>query len=500
MNIKEAKEQIKNAIIAYFTKDERGEYIIAPERQRPVFVMGPPGIGKTAIMEQIAQELGIGILSYSMTHHTRQSALGLPFITKKIYDGTEYSVSEYTMSEIIASVYDKMESSGVKEGILFLDEINCVSETLAPVMLQFLQYKVFGRHRVPNGWIIVTAGNPPQFNSSVKEFDIVTWDRLKRIEVEPDFNVWKEYAYKKNIHPAIITYLEIYKSNFYKIETTVNGKSFVTARGWEDLSEMIYLYEKNGLKVDSLLIGQYLQNKKIADEFSIYYDLFLKYESDYQIVNILNGKVTDEIKNRAGSAKFDERLAVIGLLLDSVNEEMQKVNESEDKMKKLLTVLKQYKTMLKDKTPYEAMTEIIKIRTDELKSKEKAGNLSHEARRKELDLLDTLEGLKSSFKHIYNARDSLQYAVDMYNENLKEVKLAAKEAETHLSNMFKFIENVFGKEQEMLIAVTELTINYHSAMFISTHNCPEYFDNNKDLLFDERNAEILKEIETLELN
>lgn len=169
-------------------------------------------------------------------------------------------------------------------------------------------------------------------------------------------------------------------------------------------------------------------------------------------------------------------------------------------MKKLLTVLKQYKTMLKDKTPYEAMTEIIKIRTDELKSKEKAGNLSHEARRKELDLLDTLEGLKSSFKHIDNARDSLQYAVDMYNENLKEVKLAAKEAETHLSNMFKFIENVFGKEQEMLIAVTELTINYHSAMFISTHNCPEYFDNNKDLLFDERNAEILKEIETLELN
>ena len=54
-------------------------------------------------------------------------------------------MSEYTMSEIIASVYEMMEKSGKKEGILFLDEINCVSETLAPSMLQFLQYKTFGK-------------------------------------------------------------------------------------------------------------------------------------------------------------------------------------------------------------------------------------------------------------------------------------------------------------------------------------------------------------------
>ena len=60
-------------------------------------------------MEQIAAEMGVALVSYSMTHHTRQSALGLPFIEKKIYDGKEYSVSEYTMSEIIASVYDTLQ-------------------------------------------------------------------------------------------------------------------------------------------------------------------------------------------------------------------------------------------------------------------------------------------------------------------------------------------------------------------------------------------------------
>ena len=70
------------------------------------------------------------------------------------------------MSEIIASVYEKIEETGVKEGILFIDEINCVSETLAPAMLQFLQCKTFGNQKVPEGWIIVAAGNPPEYNKS----------------------------------------------------------------------------------------------------------------------------------------------------------------------------------------------------------------------------------------------------------------------------------------------------------------------------------------------
>ena len=112
MNIKEAKEQIKNAMTAYFTKDEFGSYAVPVEKQRPVFLMGPPGIGKTAIMEQIAQELDVCLVSYSMTHHTRQSALGLPFIEKKVFNRKEYQVSEYTMSEIIASVYETMEATG----------------------------------------------------------------------------------------------------------------------------------------------------------------------------------------------------------------------------------------------------------------------------------------------------------------------------------------------------------------------------------------------------
>ncbi len=158
MDIKRTKEEIKNTIEAYLEKDGLGEYEIPSIRQRPIFLLGSPGIGKTQIMEQVAKECGIALVAYTITHHTRQSAIGLPFISKKQYGGEEYAVTEYTMSEIVGAIYQKMERTGLKEGILFIDEINCVSETLAPAMLQFLQYKSFGNHKIPEGWVIVAKG------------------------------------------------------------------------------------------------------------------------------------------------------------------------------------------------------------------------------------------------------------------------------------------------------------------------------------------------------
>ena len=316
MNIKRAKQEIKDAVQAYLMKDEYGEYQIPAIHQRPILLMGPPGIGKTQIMEQISRECEIGLVAYTITHHTRQSAIGLPFIQTKIYGGKEYSVTEYTMSEIIAAVYEKIEQSGMKEGILFIDEINCVSETLAPTMLQFLQCKMFGNQSVPEGWIIVAAGNPPEYNKSVREFDVVTLDRIKRIDVEADFDVWKEYAYKVGIHPAVLSYLELRKENFYRMENTVDGKMFVTARGWEDLSRLIQVYEKLGKEVDREVVHQYLQHWKTAKDFANYLELYRKYQKEYGLERILAGYYEKDTLERLKFASFDERLSVVNLLVN----------------------------------------------------------------------------------------------------------------------------------------------------------------------------------------
>ncbi len=504
MNIQQAKKEIMNAIKAYLMKDEFGDYRISTVRQRPILLIGAPGIGKTAIMEQIAQEMGIGLVAYSMTHHTRQSAIGLPYIEHKTYGGEEYAVSEYTMSEIVASVYDQIEKSGLKEGILFLDEINCVSETLSPAMLQFLQYKIFGKHHIPDGWIIVTAGNPPEYNKSVREFDVVTLDRVKRIMVEPDLAAWKNYALQKGIHGAILSYLDIKKKDFYLVETTVDGKAFVTARGWEDLSEMIQLYEEMGEPVTEQLVVQYLQQEKIAKEFAIYYDLYNKYKSDYQIDEIMKGNVTDEIRARAQEAKFDERITLMSLLLDAANGRMTDDLRTEENVADLLSILKEVKAQNADKkntlSVEEILEEKIAKREGELEDKINTGILRKADERKLKTTIATLKEYLTAVKRekTHSNEEAFALVKSMYDAKVEDMKASRLETKTELNNMFTFIENTFGSGQEMLLVVTELTANANSARFISKHGCEKYFEHNKELLFYERQQGIMHEIDLLE--
>ena len=70
MDIQRAKEEIKRAVQAYLATDDIGRPLIPAVRQRPILLMGPPGVGKTQIMEQIAQECDIALVAYTITHHT----------------------------------------------------------------------------------------------------------------------------------------------------------------------------------------------------------------------------------------------------------------------------------------------------------------------------------------------------------------------------------------------------------------------------------------------
>jgi len=503
MNIKEAKQYIEESVKMYLTKDEDGEYRIPIVRQRPIFLLGAPGIGKTAIMEQIAQELNIALVSYSMTHHTRQSALGLPFIAHKTYEGMEYDVSEYTMSEIIASVYDVMATSGIKEGILFLDEINCVSETLAPSMLQFLQYKIFGRHQVPEGWVIVTAGNPPEYNKSVRDFDVVTLDRMKILEVTAEYNVWKEYAKNKELHPAIINYLDINKEDFYGVETTVKGKNYVTARGWEDLSEMIKLYEENNFTVKSTLVEQYLRNDRVCREFCAYYELYKKYQSIYNVKEILSGNISDSMVSKASKAALDERLSIMGMLIDEIAHEIKDNIFEAEVLKDILNPLKALK---EDANTYDTQDYILKItnityaRSESLNKLENSGALSGKVRKHHKEVIKVLSKCESVArnKEYQNANeifDEIKKIYDSRSGIYKENTLAVK---NRLHNAFTFVEKAFEEGNEMLILMTELTVADDLVKFITMYGSEDYNRHNKDMMLSNKSNDILSKIDGIE--
>lgn len=504
MNIKQAKDYIENTVRLYLKKDEFGEYRIPVVRQRPIFLLGAPGIGKTAVMEQIAQDLSVALVSYSMTHHTRQSALGLPFISHREYEGMQYDVSEYTMSEIIASVYETMEQSGIREGILFLDEINCVSETLAPSMLQFLQYKVFGRHKVPEGWVIVTAGNPPEYNKSVREFDVVTMDRLKVLSVDADYQVWKEYAMEKGLHTAILNFLELKKEYFYKIETTVNGRSYVTARGWEDLSEILSLYEEEGMKVEETLIEQYLRNDRIVKEFAAYYDLFNKYKREYQIEEILSGTALQQTVERARMAAFDERISLLGMLIDKVMSEIRENMETSDYLTELFKGLKAIKNVA-EKQEEPSVSEMLEKQSEARKKQtetmQKAGSLSERDKRRNNRIIRFLEEAGKQLYLESGCKNPAAFGMvkQKFEKELAEMRKETTAVKQRLDFLFSFVENAFSEGNEMLILVTELTVNNNSARFISQFGCDAYQKHNERLLLSERQNLLKEEIAALDL-
>ncbi|MCR4657056.1 MAG: MoxR family ATPase [Lachnospiraceae bacterium] len=493
MNIKQAKEYIEQTVRIYLKKNELGDYVIPVVRQRPVFMLGAPGVGKTAIMEQIAEELSVALVSYSMTHHTRQSAIGLPFIKKQTYAGEEFDVTEYTMSEIIASIYETMEESGIREGILFLDEINCVSETLAPSMLQFLQYKIFGRHRVPEGWVIVTAGNPPEYNRSVREFDVAVLDRMKVLNVDPDYSVFKEYASERSLHPAIVNFLDMKREYFYKIENTVNGRSYVTARGWEDLSEIIKLYEEEGLKVTDTLIDQYIKNERAVREFDAYYDLFNKYKKDYRIEEILLGEDTKASVQRAKQASFDERLSLLSMLMDRLKLDIKNVVRKVDYISYAAPVLKGCSGQSGNEL-IDYIGRVYEGSVKKLSGMKRAGSLSQD---EEYKLKKAAKLFLEIKKSLVNGSGTYEDIKRKYNGEVMTIKKDSDKASGELENVFGFSEEAFEGGNELLILLTELTVNPYTSRFIAKFGSEGYEKHQSELMITERQIDMQAEAREL---
>lgn len=319
-NISDVKKTIKESVMIYLAKDAEGNYLMPQNKQRPLFLLGPAGVGKTEIAEQAAKECGIGFVSYNLTHHTRQSAVGLPAIVNEKYSGNSYESTRYTVPEIVDAVYQCI-SHGQKEGILFVDEVNCVSETMLAVMLQFLQNKTFGTHRIPQGWVIVSAGNPVEYNRSARRFDAVTRDRIRVISVEPDADTWIQYAEKKGMHPTVISFIQNNRESIYVFQKKGKDLSIVTPRGWEDLSNALKGYEKFGYKVEMSLITQFIQDEETAGTFYSYYELYKVLIKNGEIDRLLNEGAFRSASELMKRFDFQSRWAVLCIILKRLGDD-----------------------------------------------------------------------------------------------------------------------------------------------------------------------------------
>lgn len=481
MNIRDAKQNIKQTIQMYLAKNEDNNYMIPIQRQRPLFLYGPPGIGKTEIVSQVCSEMNIGLINYTITHHTRQSAIGLPTIQDITYGNDQYKITEYTLSEIINSVYHAIHHSGMKEGVLFIDEVNCVSESLAPAMLDLLQNKKFGPHRIPEGWILITAGNPLEYNRSARAFDMVTLDRLKVIEITAEFDSWKKYAYKKIMNESVVSFLNVREHYLFKVEKTVDGLSFATPRGWEDLSVAINMYHDLNYEVKHDLITQYIQHEEISKEFYRYYLLHQKYKRNLNIEQIMNGNFEHDLLTFR-EASFEEKLAVIEVLLNSLNVKAKIIVELNEQFKNLVTIQKRvkFKNDLKEiDKEIEHLKYYIKNHEFDVENNKKKQNfISY------LHQLVGINSIESLDKHINEFKHDIDSKLALMRDNV--------------SYTIEFVFECHGESQELVALIVNILSSIHMMKFMHITRVPIFDEYNSKFVTDDKSAEIMKDIRNYE--
>jgi len=250
-----------------------------------------------------------------------------------------------------------------------------------------------------------------------------------------------------------------------------------------------------------LLIGQYIQHEKIAKDFSIYYDLFRKYQSDYQIDSILNGTSGEDILFRAKHAPMDERLSFLGLLFDAITSVLKEVCQMEDALDGLMQVLKEIRKEILEKPGItEQLEQKISEKMEALERGRKASTLSREKQICLQGVITALQNNKMQLMMEHSMDDESGYAMmkRAFEKSVSELKEKAQKAGEKLEHAFTFCEEAFGEGDEILIFVTELTANYDTARYIGHYGCEKYDLHNKELQFAQRQIELEKKVKELD--
>ena len=220
----------------------------------------------------------------------------------------------------------------------------------------------------------------------------------------------------------------------------------------------------------------------------MYYNLFDKYRSDYQIMNILSGAAGLDIINRARAAEFDERVALLGLMLDAVANACAPALEPEEVVISLRDILRDAKPALLEGASIDETVGIVaSTREQALARKVASGTAKPSYERKESLVIVKLKHLMEQCRLAGTVVGEEAFATisDAYREEVNAIDPLVKTADSQMTNAIKFIEEAWGNGREMLVTVAELTTRQTTTQFIAHYGNEAYYAHNDELQVDE---------------
>jgi hypothetical protein len=285
--------------------------------QRPLFLWGPPGIGKSELVEGITNELGGLMIDLRLGQMEPTDIRGIPFYNKDS-GKMDWAPPVELPDEEMASQYPIV--------VLFLDELNSAAPSVQSAAYQLILNRRIGKYRLPKNVVMVAAGNRESDKGVTFRMPTPLANRFLHQEMKVDFSSWQQWAVLNNIHKDVVGYLSFAKQDLYDFDAKSSSRAFATPRTWTFVSELLEDDDGDDDTITNLVAGtvgeglavKFMAHRKVAGRMP-------------KPEDILSGKVKD-LNLKEVSAMYSLVISMCYELKDAVEKkvEQKKFHEMAD--------------------------------------------------------------------------------------------------------------------------------------------------------------------------
>ena len=210
--------EAKSAILRCFNK------------QRPLFLWGPPGIGKSDLISGITKELNGKMYDLRLAQMDPTDIRGIPYYNK------EKGLMDWAPPIDLPSEEDASKYPVV---VLFLDEMNSAAPSVQAAAYQLILNRRIGKYELPDNVVMVAAGNREGDRGVTYRMPAPLANRFVHLEMRVDFDSWLQWAANNNIHKDVIGYISFAKQDLYDFDPKSASRSFATPRSWTFVSDLL---------------------------------------------------------------------------------------------------------------------------------------------------------------------------------------------------------------------------------------------------------------------
>jgi hypothetical protein len=231
--------------------------------RRPLFLWGPPGIGKSEVVAEIAKDLGGHMIDLRLGQMDPTDIRGIPFFNKEL-GKMDWAPPIDLPDEEMCSQYPVV--------VLFMDEMNSAAPAVQAAAYQLVLNRRIGKYVLPDNVVMIAAGNRESDKGVTFRMPTPLANRFVHVEMKVDFATWQDWAVKNQVHKDVVGYLTFAKQDLYDFDAKSSSRAFATPRSWSFVSELLMDEDMDDTTATDLIAGtvgeglavKFMAHRKIA--------------------------------------------------------------------------------------------------------------------------------------------------------------------------------------------------------------------------------------------